>query len=86
MKFLKRIRSWIDVERQFDKKFGVQIEQTFVVPGQGYELSHGLNRNIEGWRVIDKNKTGDIWKVSDDLTTITLACDTSNVTAKFEIF
>jgi hypothetical protein len=87
MKLLKRITSFLDVERELSKQFGNQISQTFSVSGQHYSILHRLNREPTGWRIVDKDiAEAGFGRISWDTTTITLYSNIGGVTATFEIF
>ena len=86
MEFLKRIQTFLDVERQFDAKFGVVLEHVFDIAGQEDSLTHGLNRVPNGWRLIDVDYPARIARTAWDTTTITLSSDVSPVTIKIEVF
>lgn len=87
MKLLKRITSFLDVEREFANRFGVEISQSFVVAGEPYTITHGLNRTPKGWRVIDKDiAEANFGRTAWTNTTITIVSTIGGCTASFEVF
>lgn len=87
MKLLKRIESWLDVEREFQNRFGNVVTQTFVIPGQTYSIAHGLSHTPRGWRIVDVDIAGASFGRTDwNSETITIYSNMGNVTASFEIF
>ena len=86
MKLLKRIASWVDVERELYNRFGNSIEQTFAVAGQTYTLTHGLAREPKGWRVTDRDMPAEFGRTAWDTNTITLYSNVGGVTATFEVY
>ena len=86
MKFIKRLLSFVDVEREFNHQHGVEVTQTFTVAGQGYVINHDLQRQPRGWRIIDKDAKTDLWRLDWDNTTITMAASITPVTVVLEVF
>lgn len=64
--------------------FGILLEGRLGAAGD-LVLNHNLNRPIEGWLVIDKDKDVSFYKASSDNTTLTLT-GSGEVDAKFWVF
>ena len=87
MKLLKRIRTFLDVENEFHRQFGVRVSQFFRNPGETVDIEHGLKRTPEGFRVIDKDVAeAGFASTAKSNTIITIYSSVGNVTATFEIF
>uniref|UniRef100_A0A6H1ZID4 Uncharacterized protein n=1 Tax=viral metagenome TaxID=1070528 RepID=A0A6H1ZID4_9ZZZZ len=87
MKLLKRIGSFLDVERELHRNFGVRISQSFQNPSEQVTITHGLKRVPEGFRVIDKDiADANFGRTAWDNETITLYSTMGGVTVLLEIF
>lgn len=87
MEFIKRIRSFLDVEKQFDVKFGVTVEHTFTIAGQEDSIEHGLKKVPIGIREYYKDSPGVVyWTKDADMTYVYLACTISPTVVRMEIF
>ena len=86
MKLLKHIKSFPDVEKEFEIRGGVEIEQVFTLANTNYTLTHNLHRTVSGWQVIDINTFGSFKYISSTFTTLILQCDTAGTTATIRVF
>ena len=60
---------------------------TDATPGNSSAITHGLKRIPSGLIILERiNKAGDIYLVSKDATTYTLASDVASLNAKIMIF
>lgn len=86
MKLLKKIKSFNDVEKEFEMRGGVDIEQVFTLANTSYTLTHNLHRVVTGYRDIKCDTYGKFKFISSTFTTLVLQCDTAATTATIRVF
>lgn len=79
-------RTQHDAERRLAKS-DTGIDDITIAAGGTKKIFHRLGRQPRGWRVVDKNKAGDVWRTAWNEETITLATDAAGaITLRVEVF
>jgi hypothetical protein len=62
-------------------------DETITIPAAGTRVVfHGLGRLPRGWRILDKDKVGDIWRTAWDTEQMTLETDAAgDITIRLEV-